>query len=54
MKKILVGFALTLFMSALVSCNNHTDTIIVVGDTLETVDTITIDSIDTTCIDTIL
>lgn len=54
MKKILVGFALTLFMSALVSCNNHTDTIIVVGDTLETVDTIAIDSVDTTCIDTIL
>lgn len=54
MKKIFVGFALTLFMSALVSCNNHTDTIIVVGDTLETVDTIAIDSVDTTCIDTIL
>lgn len=54
MKKILVCFALTLFMSALVSCNNHTDTIIVVGDTSETVDTIAIDSIDTTCIDTIL
>lgn len=54
MKKILVIFALILFMSALVSCNNHTDTIIVVGDTLETVDTIAIDSVDTTCIDTIL
>jgi len=54
MKKILVCFALTLFMSALVSCNNHTDTIIVVGDTLETIDTIAIDSVDTTCIDTIL
>ena len=53
MKKILVSFALTLFMSALVSCNNHTDTIIVVGDTLETVDTMIVDNVDTLCVDTI-
>lgn len=56
MKKFFACFALTLFSCAFMSCNNSTDTIIVVGDTMieETVDTMVVDSVDTLYVDTIL